>query len=1037
MRTNISYRFYFWLSIVLLTAVGGMYTAYAFISNGQSAVDALGTYNDSLTDPQPVYFKNTAHNGANILGMQLGGGSGSSVLDTTNHRLFIADTMNNRVIVYALDNNNLLVDHIPDYVLGQSVFYTNTGGTTAAALRRPSGMAFIPTSNTLLVADSFNNRILGFDVGSITSGEAATTVIGQSSFTSSGAATTASGVRNVSGLHYNATLDQILVADSANNRVLIFTGSMLATGMSANSVLGQSTFTTSTAATTQSGLSGPVGITSSGSIIFVVDAGNNRVLTFTGSSLSLGMNANKVIGQTNFTTATSGTTQAKFSRPSGVTYAQPYLFVADSANNRVLIFTGSTVATGMNANNVLGQTSFTVATAANTQAGMNGPATLLYDTTNSFLFVAQNRNHRVAVFNLVAIAKGESATDLLGQYDDSLSNPQPIYTKTAANNGINTFGFSLAGAIGTGNVAIDEVNHRLFILDILNARILVFNLSSSNLLIDRIPDYVLGPTNFYNNGNGTTQSTFGSAHALVYDANHDRLFVSNDTSRRILVFDTSTITNGMNGVYVLGQTSFTASTSGLNAAKFNNPYGMAYDHGRDYLFVSDSTNNRVLVFSGASLSNGMSGAYVLGQTSFTTNTAANTQSGLRNPRCVAYDETYKRLFVCDTNSRILVFDTTTLSNGMNASNVLGQLTFTTSGSTVTSSGLSVLRGLTYDNDNQRLFASDNFSNRIVVYDVTSITNGEAATNVIGQTSFTTTTADTTRSALASPKGLAYDSTNDYLYVSDSTNNRFMVFDVSIASSSSSVASSSSSSNTSSETSVTVEQSGGGHRGRPGQGGGTPVPLHSNRTLASAHSFASQSSKNPLSTNSENITNIFFDVSITDWFAEPIKTLVRYGIVEGYKDVDGNLTNYFGPADPVTIAQILKISLLASKNTIPSSLPLPKNPTAIDWSAPYAAMAELQSLSIRNESMQRSATRGEVIQTVLEVFNVQPNTSLSNPFKDLDRTHPYANAILTAASLHIITGDLYENGVSKETVRPDDAINRAEVAKIIQEALQRL
>jgi hypothetical protein len=77
----------------------------------------------------------------------------------------------------------------------------------------------------------------------------------------------------------------------------------------------------------------------------------------------------------------------------------------------------------------------------------------------------------------------------------------------------------------------------------------------------------------------------------------------------------------------------------------------------------------------------------------------------------------------------------------------------------------------------------------------------------------------------------------------------------------------------------------------------------------------------------------------------------------------------------------------------------------------------------------AATRGEVIQTILEVLKL-PIAKQSAQFSDVPRSHPYANVIATAAFFGFITGDTDSEGNELNTFRPDDPINRAEVAKII-------
>ncbi len=71
------------------------------------------------------------------------------------------------------------------------------------------------------VVDTGNNRVLEF-VAPLFTGMAASLVIGQSSFTSSGSATTQSGLHNPEGLAFDSS-GNLWVAENSNNRVLEFT----------------------------------------------------------------------------------------------------------------------------------------------------------------------------------------------------------------------------------------------------------------------------------------------------------------------------------------------------------------------------------------------------------------------------------------------------------------------------------------------------------------------------------------------------------------------------------------------------------------------------------------------------------------------------------------------------------------------------------------------------------------------------------------------------------------------------------------------
>ncbi|MHB8603111.1 MAG: hypothetical protein ACYC9R_10805, partial [Nitrosotalea sp.] len=134
-----------------------------------------------------------------------------------------------------------LIGSTATIVLGQSSFTTNTSNPpTASILQTPVGHAFDSAGN-LWVADSNNNRILMYPQASLgTSGSAATIVLGQSSFTTATASTTTSTLYFPVGLAFDSA-GNLWVADTNNNRILMYPQASLGTsGSAATIVLGQS-----------------------------------------------------------------------------------------------------------------------------------------------------------------------------------------------------------------------------------------------------------------------------------------------------------------------------------------------------------------------------------------------------------------------------------------------------------------------------------------------------------------------------------------------------------------------------------------------------------------------------------------------------------------------------------------------------------------------------------------------------------------------------------------------------------------------------
>ena len=84
--------------------------------------------------------------------------------------------------------------------------------------------------------------------------------------------------------------------------------------------------------------------------------------------------------------------------------------------------------------------------------------------------------------------------------------------------------------------------------------------------------------------------------------------------------------------------------------------------------------------------------------------------------------------------------------------------------------------------NYRLFVADDIHNRVMVFPAygnacNCFASGENASYVLGQADFTHITGAKTQSGMTSPASLAYDSTNNRLFVGEIGNNRVTVFDV--------------------------------------------------------------------------------------------------------------------------------------------------------------------------------------------------------------------------------------------------------------------
>jgi hypothetical protein len=274
-----------------------------------------------------------------------------------NGSLYVPDAGNNRVLGFNAVPGGFAP--LADFVLGQAAFNTNAPAATATGLSFPLGCAV--GSNALFVADAGNGRVLVFSPPPTTTGAAASVALGKPDLTTGGATNLAAGLSAPNDVSVGA--NRVVVADRGNNRIMIWNGIPIVSGANANFVVGQPDFGTTTAGVTQAKTANPFGVWTDGTRLVVADTDNNRVLIWNTFPTVSGQLADLVVGQPDFTTSSSGNGTQKMNSPRGVCSDGQRLFVADAANNRVLIFSPFPSTNNPAAVGVLGQSNFTNVTA--------------------------------------------------------------------------------------------------------------------------------------------------------------------------------------------------------------------------------------------------------------------------------------------------------------------------------------------------------------------------------------------------------------------------------------------------------------------------------------------------------------------------------------------------------------------------------------------------------------------------------------------------------------------------------------------------
>jgi uncharacterized protein (TIGR03437 family) len=444
-------------SWALVLAMSSVCLAQTY-TNGQAARLVIGqkTFTESDVGAQDVLIGAAA-------GVAVGGGN----LYVADANRFTSDPSNNRVLIFPTNSTNPVVSVFPkptddltkapfspspngfncfvcvgrvSVYLGQPDANNNGVNLNQTGFRNPVGMATDGTH--LIVADSDNNRVMIWNsIPTKTYNQPADVVVGQVDFTHNSTSNppTATSLRGPQGVWISN--GKLFVADTADNRILVFNSIPTKNGQAADLVIGQSNFTTpvptaqTTPNPTQSTLYSPVSVSSDGTHVFVSDLGNNRVLIWNKIPTANGAPADVVIGQPDFVSyfddnstvvcASNGTDSSgnktypflcekTLAFPRFVLTDGTKLFIADGGNDRILIYNTIPVSNTPAADIVLGQPDFVTDNPSNGAAQMFTPTSLAWDGTN--LYVADNFNRRILAFtpstNLLPLSSVRNAASL-------------------------------------------------------------------------------------------------------------------------------------------------------------------------------------------------------------------------------------------------------------------------------------------------------------------------------------------------------------------------------------------------------------------------------------------------------------------------------------------------------------------------------------------------------------------------------------------------------------------------------------------------
>ncbi len=179
---------------------------------------------------------------------------------------------------------------VPDVVLGNQDFQGNTVAPTT--LDYAIAPSFLATDGQKLLAVD-GARIVGWNPAPQASHAPIDFAIGQPSLLVDTANNGGVSARSLGGGRNALTIDQgkLIVADPANNRVLVWNAVPSSSGAPADVVLGQPDFTSSSPGASGSQMNGPSSVAVFDGNLVVSDTGNVRLLVFDGVPTSSGAKA--------------------------------------------------------------------------------------------------------------------------------------------------------------------------------------------------------------------------------------------------------------------------------------------------------------------------------------------------------------------------------------------------------------------------------------------------------------------------------------------------------------------------------------------------------------------------------------------------------------------------------------------------------------------------------------------------------------------------------------------------------------------------
>ena len=287
-------------------------------------------------------------------------------------------------------------------------------------------------------------------------------------------------------------------------------------------------------------LQSPTGIHASDIDLYVADTGNHRIVVYDLEGSYLGQIGGKGSykdingnGEEDDFESGSGTDNDHFCNPRGVYATTDAIYVADTGNNRVMVY-------DLDHNFKFQIGNFTAGIETDE---FNGPSNVFADSSS--IYVVDTNNHRVNIYDLQGTyVKQLGVTGTASDTDNTLNMPSGmgsgsfLYVADTKNHRVTFYdeGFNYAGQIGrnkpgTGDLALHSPrgvfvdDDRVYVADTRNNRIGLFFISGD------LDEHIGGP--------GASEESRLKAPSSV-TATTTRIYVTDTGNHRVVIFSQST-----------------------------------------------------------------------------------------------------------------------------------------------------------------------------------------------------------------------------------------------------------------------------------------------------------------------------------------------------------------------------------------------------------------------------------------------------------------------------------------------------------------